>query len=95
MQGGGARPGRFHIAHIAGAGKHRLGGRVHRDPPVLLRFNPISAMEIATLLPLLQASSSMQSMATGLEWMPIASVIVPAVLLAVLVYIGSQTTVQR
>ena len=53
-------------------------------------------MDLATLLPpLLQASPSMESMPTGLEWMPIASVVVPAVLLAFLVYAGSKTTVRR
>lgn len=31
---------------------------------------------------------------TGLEWMTIASVLVPAVLVAVLVYLGSQDTVR-
>ncbi|MEP0548342.1 MAG: hypothetical protein ABJF88_15505 [Rhodothermales bacterium] len=29
----------------------------------------------------------------GLEWMPIASILVPAVLLLVLIYLGSRNTV--
>lgn len=49
---------------------------------------------VLTLLPQ-SADGSYSSMATGLEWMPIASVIVPAVLLAVLVYLGGKNTVQR
>jgi len=41
------------------------------------------------------ADTAYPSMPTGLEWMPIASVIVPAVLLAVLVYLGGRNTVRR
>jgi uncharacterized protein (TIGR03382 family) len=38
-------------------------------------------------------SSSLPSAPTGLEWMPIASVIVPAVLLVVLVWLGRRRRV--
>jgi hypothetical protein len=50
-------------------------------------------MSLLALLP--QAAESYPSMSTGLEWMPIASVIVPAVLLAVLIYMGTKNTVRR
>ena len=52
---------------------------------------------VISLLALLPqaADADYTSMATGLEWMPIASVIVPAVLLAVLVYLGGKNTVRR
>ena len=52
---------------------------------------------VISLLALLPqaATADPPSMATGLEWMPIASVIVPAVLLAVLVYLGGKSTVRR
>lgn len=49
-----------------------------------------------TLLTVLQRSGAFQSGApagTGLEWLTIASVLVPAVLLVFLVYLGSQRTV--
>ena len=39
------------------------------------------------------ASAQAESMPTGLEWMVIASVVVPAVLLAVLIYLGQRRTV--
>lgn len=51
------------------------------------------ALSLLALLP--QAAESYPSMSTGLEWMPIASVIVPAILLAVLVYLGGKNTVKR
>jgi len=35
------------------------------------------------------------SMSTGLEWMVIASVLVPAVLLVVLIYLNGKGTVRR
>jgi hypothetical protein len=35
------------------------------------------------------------SMSTGLEWMAIASVLIPAVLLIVLVYLNGKKTVRR
>lgn len=53
---------------------------------------------VLALLPLLLQTADATpypSRATGLEWMPIASIIVPAVLLAVLVYMGSKNTVRR
>lgn len=49
-----------------------------------------------TLLTVLQRSGAFRAGApagTGLEWLTIASVLVPAVLLVVLVYLGSQRTV--
>ncbi len=42
---------------------------------------------------LLQATPAVPSIPTGLEWMPVLSFLVPAVLLIVLVYIGRKTTV--
>lgn len=51
---------------------------------------------ITVMLPLLQtAEPTYTSMPTGLEWMVIGSVVIPAVLLAVLVYLGSKNTVRR
>ena len=44
------------------------------------------------MLPLLQAAAA-PSQATNLEWMTIASVVLPAILLLVLVYLGSRQTV--
>ena len=38
-------------------------------------------------------SSSLPSSPTGLEWMPIASVVVPAVLLVLLVWLGQRRRV--
>ena len=46
---------------------------------------------LAPLAPLQEAVP--ESMTTGLEWMPIASFIVPALLLLVIFYIGRKTTV--
>jgi hypothetical protein len=45
---------------------------------------------------LLQSTSTFTAEAhgTGLEWMTIASVVVPAVLLVVLIYLGSKSTVK-
>ena len=49
-----------------------------------------------TLFLLLQAAARpYPSMSTGLEWMVMASFIVPAVLLAVLIYLGSRSAVRR
>lgn len=36
---------------------------------------------------------TIESMPLGLEWMPIASILIPAVLLAIIVYIGSEKAV--
>ncbi len=48
------------------------------------------------LLLLLQTTGdTYPSMPTGLEWMVIASVLVPAVLLVVLVYLGGKNAVRR
>lgn len=47
------------------------------------------------LLLLQDAGRTYPSTSTGLEWMVIASVVVPAVLLAVLIYLGSKHTVHR
>jgi hypothetical protein len=53
-------------------------------------------MSIMMGLLLLQTpDSTYSSMPTGLEWMVVASVLVPAVLLAVLVYLGGKNTVKR
>lgn len=46
-----------------------------------------------TLAVLLQAIPQIPSIPTGLEWMPIASLVVPALLLIALVYVGRKTTV--
>lgn len=51
---------------------------------------------LAIILLALQAqrtSEALPSSPTGLEWMPIASVIVPAVLLVALIYLGSRRRV--
>lgn len=48
-----------------------------------------------TILFLQQAASSYPSVSTGLEWMVGASLVVPAVLLAVLFYFSSRYTVRR
>ena len=42
---------------------------------------------------LLQSMPQVTSMPTGLEWMPIASIVVPALLIIFLVYYGRKTTV--
>lgn len=44
-------------------------------------------------LALLQDTARTVTPGTGLEWMPIASVVVPAVLLVVIVYLGSSRRV--
>jgi hypothetical protein len=49
---------------------------------------------VLILAALLQSSSSsLPSAPTGLEWMPIASIVVPAVLLVVLVWLGQRRRV--
>lgn len=48
------------------------------------------------LTPLLQRAAAFSTgapLGTGLEWMTVAAVVLPAVLLVVLVYVGSQNTV--
>jgi hypothetical protein len=50
---------------------------------------------IMGLLFLQTPENTYPSMSTGLEWMVVASVLVPAVLLAVLVYLGGKNTVKR
>ena len=52
-------------------------------------------MMVLALLPytLLQNTPDATSAPTGLEWMVMASVIVPAVLLAVLIYLGRKSAV--
>lgn len=50
---------------------------------------------MALLLLLQTADGTYPSMPTGLEWMVIASVLVPAVLLVVLAYLGGKNTVRR
>lgn len=47
------------------------------------------------MLLLLQNAASYPSVSTGLEWMTVASVVVPAILLVVLIYLGSKKTVRR
>ena len=42
---------------------------------------------------LLQLARPVESVATGNEWMVVASVVIPAVLVVVLVYLGSRNTV--
>lgn len=44
-----------------------------------------------TLLPALQVADVPHGV--GLEWMPILSILVPAVLLIVIIYLGSKNTV--
>ena len=48
--------------------------------------------QLLTVL-LAQLARPVESMATGNEWMVIASVVIPAVLVVVLVYLGSRNTV--
>lgn len=50
---------------------------------------------VAILLLLQDAGQTHTSMPTGLEWMAIASIVVPAILLIVLIYLGSENTVRR
>ncbi len=52
-----------------------------------------SAMSCTLLLGLLLQAPTLESMPTGLEWMVWASVLVPAVLLVVIIYIGTKKTV--
>lgn len=61
------------------------------------QMNPIMLISLTMLfLLLLQTTGgTYPSMPTGLEWMVIASVLVPAVLLVVLVYLGGKNTVRR
>lgn len=59
-----------------------------------LKSIPLFAMVLATAI--LQETASFQSNApagTGLEWLTVGSVLLPAVLLVVLVYWGAQETV--
>lgn len=48
-----------------------------------------------TMLFFQQTVQTYPSEATGLEWMVVASVVVPAVLLAVLIYLGGKSAVRR
>lgn len=41
------------------------------------------------------AESGWTSESTGLEWMTVGSFVVPAILLAVIIYLGNKSTVQR
>lgn len=50
-------------------------------------------MSFSLLLGLLLQARQLESMPTGLEWMVWASVLVPAFLLAVIIYIGTKNTV--
>lgn len=52
---------------------------------MVMFFSLVSALQ--------QAAGTPESMPTGLEWMTIASVVVPAVLIAILLYLGSRRTV--
>lgn len=56
---------------------------------------PLSSVLASFFLLLQAAGAPAPSAPTGLEWMLIASVVVPAVLLVALVYLGSRRTVQR
>jgi uncharacterized membrane-anchored protein len=52
---------------------------------------------LASLMALLQTTTSTFNTAaqgTGLEWLTIAAVVVPAVLCAVLVYLGTKSTIR-
>ena len=68
-----------------------------RKPLSVILFGsdlPLHAMMLATVI--LQESASFQANApvgTGLEWLTLGSVLVPAVLLVFLVYWGAQETV--
>ena len=70
-----------------------------QPPYIILRHRvhfdlPLHAMMLATVL--LQESASFQANApvgTGIEWLTLGSVLVPAVLLVFLVYWGAQETV--
>jgi len=53
---------------------------------------PTRLSAMSTLL-LAAQSESVTSIPLGLEWMPIASIIVPAVLLAIIIYMGSSQAV--
>lgn len=53
-------------------------------------FCPLVALTV-----LQETVATTKSMPTGLEWMVWASVIVPAVLLGVIMYLGNKTTVGR
>ncbi len=48
---------------------------------------------LLSVLTLLAAAPADVSPGTGLEWMTVASVLVPTVLIIVLVYLGSKRTV--
>lgn len=50
---------------------------------------------MSQLLPILAQNNwqDVPAIPTGLEWMTVASVVVPAVLIAVLIYMGSRNTV--
>lgn len=50
-------------------------------------------MSFTLLLGVLLQARPLESMPTGLEWMVWASVLVPAFLLVVLIYIGNKNTV--
>ena len=52
---------------------------------------PFTLVPPALLFPVQQAEA--HASGTGLEWMVIASVLLPAVLLLVLIYLGSKQTV--
>lgn len=65
-------------------------------PHVTMTILPLISSLIAST-PVAQASTSSfseEALGTGLEWMTIAAVLVPAVLCAVLVYLGSKSTIR-
>jgi hypothetical protein len=57
-----------------------------------LRFPRFSHLTVKTMT-LLYAQAADVPHGVGLEWMPIASLIVPALLLVIVIYFGSRNTV--
>ena len=66
------------------------GGSV--DLNLLTCFRPMPLL-LALMILLQRSSQELPSQSTGLEWMPIASVVVPAILLVVLVWLGQRRRV--
>jgi hypothetical protein len=59
--------------------------------PVFIWLHSLcSAMATALLATLTTQSETATSIPLGLEWMPIASILVPAVLLVAIIYVGSR-----
>lgn len=60
--------------------------------PILQLISSVTAPALTAQVT--TSSFSEEALGTGLEWMTIAAVVVPAVLCVVLVYLGSKSTIR-